>query len=84
MSPFCHSRGLNGQAGRAACQEILEREVKNLLDTTYFLCGSPAFMEVARTLLQEMNVESSRILQESFGGAVAGAAELSPTAGSLE
>lgn len=65
-------------------KEILEREVKNPAESTFFLCGPPAFMDVARTLLKEMRVESSRILQESFGGAVAGAADTSPTVGSLE
>lgn len=64
--------------------EILEREVKNPAQSTFFLCGPPAFMDVARSLLKEMRVESSRILQESFGGTVARATDTSPTVGSLD
>jgi ferredoxin-NADP reductase len=53
-------------------REIFEREVEKVSESTIFLCGPPAFMELARTLLKDMGIESSRILQESFGGAVAG------------
>jgi len=53
-------------------REILDREVEKLLDSTFFLCGPPAFMEHARALLQEMGVAPSQILQESFGSAIAG------------
>jgi ferredoxin-NADP reductase len=60
-----------GRTGRLR-REILEREVENSSASTYFLCGPPAFMELGRTLLKEMGIEPSRILQESFGGAVAG------------
>jgi ferredoxin-NADP reductase len=71
-----------GRTGRLR-REILEREVENSSESTYFLCGPPAFMELGRTLLKEMGIESSRILQESFGGAVAGE-KLSTDAGPLE
>lgn len=50
--------------------EILESEIEKPLESTYFLCGPPGFMEVGRGLLEEMSVEPSRILQESFGGQV--------------
>ena len=65
-------------------REILEREVENALESTFFLCGPPGLMELSRTLLKEMRVESSRILQESFGGAVAGERYSTTTGGSLE
>jgi len=65
-------------------REILEREVEKALESTFFLCGPPAFMELSRTLLKEMSVESSRILQESFGGAVAGERDSAATGGPLE
>jgi ferredoxin-NADP reductase len=61
----------NGWKGHLR-REILEREVENSSELTTFLCGPPAFMELGRTLLKDMGIESSRILQESFGGAVAG------------
>jgi len=57
----------NGWRGRLR-REILEREVEQPLDSTYFLCGPPAFMELCRSLLKQMTVEPSRVLQESFGG----------------
>ena len=41
-------------------------------------------MGPSRTLLKEMKVESSRILQESFGGVVAGERYSATTGGSLE
>lgn len=53
-------------------REILEREVERRHEATFFLCGPPSFMELGRSLLAELGVERSRILQESFGGAVAG------------
>ena len=71
-----------GWTGRLR-REILEREVENSSESTFFLCGPPAFMELGRTLLKDMRVEPSRILQESFGGAVA-AEKLSTDAGPLE
>lgn len=39
-------------------------------------------MEVGRTLLKDMNIEPSRTLQESFGGAVTGEKGSSSTGGS--
>jgi len=65
-------------------REILEHEVENALESTFFLCGPPGFMGLSRTLLKEMKVESSRILQESFGGVVAGERYSATTGGSLE
>jgi len=53
-------------------REILEREVQKPLEATFFVCGPPAFMELSRSLLADLGVEPSRILQESFGGAVPG------------
>lgn len=53
-------------------REILEREVQNPSSTTFFLCGPHTFMELSRNLLKEIGVDPSKILQESFGGAVAG------------
>lgn len=44
---------------------------------------APGFMELGRKLLKEIGIEPSRILQESFGGAVAGE-KLSTDAGPLE
>jgi ferredoxin-NADP reductase len=51
-------------------REILEREVERPLDSTFFLCGPALFMELGRSLLKEMRVETSRVLQESFEGGV--------------
>jgi ferredoxin-NADP reductase len=63
------SYGWTGWQGRLR-REILEREIEKPLESTFFLCGPPAFMELGRALLKDMAVEPSRILQESFGGAV--------------
>jgi len=65
-------------------REILEREVEKPEESTFFLCGPPAFMELARDLLREMAVEPSRILQESFGAAVAQGTQWTPGNGALE
>jgi len=51
-------------------REILEREVQKPLEATFFVCGPSTFMELSRSLLADLGVEPSRILQESFGGAV--------------
>jgi ferredoxin-NADP reductase len=53
-------------------REILDREVEKPLDSTFFLCGPPAFMEVCRSLLKDMQLEPRQILQESFGGPIPG------------
>lgn len=75
--------GWTGWKGRLR-REILEREVEKPSAATFFLCGPPPFMELARTLLMEMAVEPSRILQESFGSAIAGDGYSTATVGSLE
>ena len=63
--------------------EILEGEVNNPSESTFFLCGPPAFMEGTRTLLRNMAVDPARILQESFGGAVASEHQSTSTGGPL-
>jgi ferredoxin-NADP reductase len=73
----------SGWKGRLR-REILEQEVRHTSELTFFLCGPPAFMELGRTLLADMHIEPSRILQESFGGAVAAEKGSSSTGGSLE
>jgi ferredoxin-NADP reductase len=65
-------------------REILVREVQQALESTFFLCGPPGLMELSRILLNEMGVEPSRILQESFGAAVAGKRQSAATAGPFE
>lgn len=65
-------------------QEILEREAEKPAESCFFLCGPPAFMELARALLKGVRVEPSRILQESFGGAVTRETQGMASAGSLE
>jgi len=65
-------------------REVLEREVDKPAESTFFLCGPPAFMELGRSLLKEIGVDSSRILQESFGGAVAAEVHTSVGNGPLE
>ena len=64
--------------------ENLEAELEEPLDSTFFLCGPPSFMELGRDLLKHIGVEPSSILQESFGGAVAGERQTSSTRGPLE
>jgi ferredoxin-NADP reductase len=53
-------------------REILEREIRKPHEATFFICGPPAFMQLSCSLLADLGVEPSRILQESFGGAVPG------------
>ena len=64
--------------------EILEAELEEVLDSTFFLCGPPSFMELGRDLLKDIGVEPSSILQERFGGAVAGERQTNSTRGPLE
>lgn len=71
-----------GWTGRLR-REIVEKEVEHPGESTFFLCGPPQLMELGRVLLREMGVDSSQVLQESFGGAVAGEPR-SATDGSLE
>jgi ferredoxin-NADP reductase len=78
--PGSEWRGWKGHLRR----EILEQEVKNPSESTFFLCGPPMFMDVGRTLLKEMAIGPSQILQESFGGAVTGEQQPAAGGGSLE
>lgn len=75
--------GWTGWKGRLR-REILEQAVKSPHTSTFFLCGPAGFMDLGRSLLKEMGVEPSRILQESFGGAVSGEASTAPASGSLQ
>jgi len=63
--------GWEGFKGRLQ-KETLERTVKNPLHSTFFLCGPPPFMDLGRSLLEDMGVDPSRVLQESFGSGVVG------------
>jgi ferredoxin-NADP reductase len=78
--PHAEWTGWKGRLRR----EVLEREVEKPAESTFFLCGPTAFMEVGRGLLKEIGVDSSRILQESFGGAVAGEVHTAVGNGPLE
>jgi ferredoxin-NADP reductase len=51
--PGSNSNGWKGRLRR----EILEREVEKPPNPTFFLCGPPAFMELGRTLLNDMEIE---------------------------
>ena len=64
--PVADARVRKGRLSR----EILEREIAPPLDYTFFLCGPPQFMDRARSILTEMGVKPSDVLQESFGGGV--------------
>jgi ferredoxin-NADP reductase len=61
-------------------REIVEREIERPSGSTFFLCGPPPFMDLARSILKEMGVDFARVLQESFGGGVS--AEKAPSADS--
>jgi ferredoxin-NADP reductase len=47
--------------------EIVEAEIDRPADSTFFLCGPPAFMDHVHGLLKDIGVQRSQILQESFG-----------------
>ncbi|HEV2522413.1 MAG TPA: iron-sulfur cluster-binding domain-containing protein [Candidatus Acidoferrales bacterium] len=77
--PSPYWKGWSGRLRR----EILDLEVENPLESTFFMCGPPAFMSLGRSLLKDMSVNPDRILQESFGGAVSAERQLSPDTGPL-
>jgi len=76
------SSGWRGWSGRLR-RQILDLEIEKPLESTFFLCGPPAFMVLARSLLQDLSVDPIQILQESFGGAVGAQPRFGPAAGSL-
>jgi ferredoxin-NADP reductase len=65
-------------------REVLDREIDKPLDCMFFLCGPPSFMDLARSLVNDMGVETSRVLQESFGGGVSGEKASVTATGPLE
>lgn len=72
----------DGWKGRLQ-REVLESEIDKPLESAFFLCGPPPFMELGQTLLQDMGVDPARIMRESFGGTVAGDQHSFPSTGSL-
>jgi ferredoxin-NADP reductase len=69
----------NGQKGRLSQQLIVDRVI-DLHTPTFFLCGPSGFMEHAYLILRSLNVEESRITQESFGGYISSAKQRSDRA----
>jgi ferredoxin-NADP reductase len=57
----------NGEVRHLSREQIVW-ELDELRSHTFFLCGPDAFMEHVRGILQSLDVDSSRILQERFGG----------------
>jgi ferredoxin-NADP reductase len=50
-------------------REFISDAVPEWKDRVFFLCGPPPFMDLAKKLLQELDVAPHRIRQETFGGA---------------
>lgn len=55
--------GLTGHLTR----DLIEINVEDIPSCTFFLCGPSAMMKSARELLESLNVNPTRIKQESFG-----------------
>jgi len=58
--------GWNGPRGRLS-RELIAARVEDLLTSTFFLCGPPAFMESVQGMLTSLAVRSECINRESFG-----------------
>ena len=69
----------NGQKGRLSQQLIVDRVI-DLRTPTFFLCGPSGFMEHAYLILRSLEVEESRITQESFDGYMSSAKQRSDRA----
>lgn len=50
-------------------REFISKNVSELADSVFFLCGPPPFMEVVKPLLTDLGVATEQIRQEAFGGA---------------
>jgi len=57
----------NGEA-RHLSRELIVWELDEVPTHTFFLCGPEAFMDHVRGILLSLDVDPSRILQETFGG----------------
>src|SRR5215469_14586851 len=84
MCSFYLDPVLTGRVGRVDCGARFWNGRSRGSESTFFLCGPSAFMDLGRALLKDIGVEPARILQESFGGAVAEKRHGASTPGSLE
>lgn len=57
-------RGATGRINRA----LIESNVKDLKESTFFLCGPKQFMDSLTETLKSMGIEADQIKVESFGG----------------
>ncbi|MEW6730104.1 MAG: photosystem P840 reaction-center cytochrome c-551 [Acidobacteriota bacterium] len=60
-------KGPSGRLNRA----LIESNVKNIADTTFFLCGPKGFMDSVHEILTSLGVKNDQIKQEIFGGPAA-------------
>jgi ferredoxin len=56
-----------GPSGRLSV-ELVRENVDAIAGSDFFLCGPPAFMSSAKIILKTLDVDPTRIMQESFGG----------------
>lgn len=47
-------------------KEIFQKELTDLKDKTYFLCGPPIFVQLMNKILSELNIDEKMIHQELF------------------
>ncbi len=52
-------------------KDILEKEVDVEPEPTFFLCGPPIFVQLAKELVAQINIEPARIKQEIYSAPVA-------------
>ncbi len=80
-NPGAEWSGLRGRAHHAMIRDFLVRNQVGIR-SLYYMCGPDGFMETISSTLKSMNVDSAKIIQESFATSVTPSASNEATANS--
>lgn len=49
-------------------RKMVEKEIPDYLDRTFYSCGPPSLVEAMKKILEELNIQKSQIITENFPG----------------
>jgi len=61
------SKGWCGYSGYID-RKMVEKEIPDYLDRTFYSCGPPNLVEAMKKILEELNIQKSEIITEIFPG----------------
>lgn len=70
--PVSKLGGAQVKSGRLEADDILPPAGKDIKDTTFYICGPPAYMKAAVATIQSLGVDKERIVTEAFSQGTGG------------